>query len=303
MSSLFHCLVSWSFHEHRRIARADPKAQQHEKDTGLLTRQLESKLPHLHPSIQLPEADANGVLTRFVAAYIDEVPDLLDAANEVAREAGIESQIKPVLKIAEQYFLQPPVNHGRARWSSTVCWTKPIWRTVWSKRSTTCTSSISARPLIPLDMTVASVIAHQLIGESLPIIWTKRCIRRSIDLLNDESFALESVEAYRERLNSPDTEAAWKRWPCLSRRLGVGLELEQHRAVNRVTRQDLCRSEPARDAPSDHPTSLRPIRRPSPASHCLQGFYPTAPIPVLVRYPAFQPSFQPTRGSITSLVP
>jgi len=84
------------------------KAQQHEKDTGLLTRQLESKLPHLHPAIQLPEADAQGVLTRFVAAYIDEVPDLLDAANEVAREAGIESQIKPVLKIAEQYFLQPP---------------------------------------------------------------------------------------------------------------------------------------------------------------------------------------------------
>ena len=75
------------------------KAQQHEAETGLLTRQLESKLPHLHPSIQLPEADAKGVLTRFVAAYINEVPDLLDAANEVAREAGIESQIKPVLKI------------------------------------------------------------------------------------------------------------------------------------------------------------------------------------------------------------
>ena len=83
-------------------------AQQHEKETGLLTRQLESKLPRLHPAIQLPENDANGVLTRFVSAYIDEVPDLLDAANEVAREAGIESQIKPVLKIAEQYFLQPP---------------------------------------------------------------------------------------------------------------------------------------------------------------------------------------------------
>ena len=84
------------------------KAQQHEKETGLLTRQLESKLPHLHPAIQLPEADAQGVLTRFVAAYIDEVPDLLDAANEVAREAGIESQIKPVLMIAEAYFVTPP---------------------------------------------------------------------------------------------------------------------------------------------------------------------------------------------------
>ncbi|MNL69362.1 hypothetical protein D3C87_1942120 [compost metagenome] len=47
------------------------------------------------------------------------------------------------------------------------------------------------------------------------------------EMLNDESFALESVEAYREKLNSPDTGAAWKRWPCLSRQLGVGLELDQ----------------------------------------------------------------------------
>ena len=84
------------------------KAQQHEAETGQLTRQLEAQLPNLHAAIQLPDIDAKGVMTRFVTAYIEQVPDLLDAANEVAREAGIESQIKPVLKIAEQFFLQPP---------------------------------------------------------------------------------------------------------------------------------------------------------------------------------------------------
>jgi hypothetical protein len=46
-------------------------------------------------------------------------------------------------------------------------------------------------------------------------------------MLDDDSFALESVEAYRDRLASPDTEAAWKRWPSLSRQLGIGLEMEQ----------------------------------------------------------------------------
>ena len=44
-------------------------------------------------------------------------------------------------------------------------------------------------------------------------------------MLNDESFALESVEACRERLTSPETGTAWKRWPCLSRQLGVELGL------------------------------------------------------------------------------
>ena len=195
-------------------------AQQHEKDTGLLTRQLESKLPHLHPAIQLPEADAQGVLTRFVAAYIDEVPDLLDAANEVAREAGIESQIKPVLKIAEQYFLQPPVGLDSLLDEAYLAhrFVEEV-NDLYIKHF--------GQPLIPLDMTVANLIAHQLIGEEFAN-QLDEAVHHAIDeMLNDESFALESVEAYRDKLSSPDTGAAWKRWPCMSRRLGVGLELDQ----------------------------------------------------------------------------
>ncbi|PVZ61746.1 hypothetical protein C9422_04755 [Pseudomonas sp. B1(2018)] len=202
------------------------KAQHHEAETGLLTRQLESKLPHLHPAIQLPEADTNGVLTRFVAAYIEEVPDLLDAANEVAREAGIESQIKPVLKIAEQYFLQPPaIMAGHVGLDSLLDEAYLAHRFV--EEVNDLYIKHFGQPLIPLDMTVANLIAHQLIGESFAN-QLDEVVHHAIDeMLNDESFALESVEAYREKLNSPDTGAAWKRWPCMSRRLGVGLELDQ----------------------------------------------------------------------------
>ncbi|GAB0074043.1 hypothetical protein IBA8403_46380 [Pseudomonas syringae] len=89
-------------------------AHQHEARTGHLLQQLEQKLPHLHPAIHLPEVDAKDVLTRFVTAYIDLVPDLLDAAHEVALHAGIEGQIKPVLKIAEHFFRGPAFHHGWA---------------------------------------------------------------------------------------------------------------------------------------------------------------------------------------------
>ncbi|MGY3170664.1 hypothetical protein ACVWYU_000037 [Pseudomonas sp. TE12234] len=201
------------------------KAQQHEAETGLLTRQLESKLPHLHPSIQLPDADAKGVLTRFVAAYIDEVPELLDAANEVAREAGIESQIKPVLTIAEQYFLQPPaIMAGHVGLDSLLDEAYLAHRFV--EEVNDLYIKHFGQPLIPLDMTVANLIAHQLIGEEFAN-QLDEAVHHAIDeMLHEESFALESVEAYRETLSSPDTGVAWKRWPCMSRRLGVGLELE-----------------------------------------------------------------------------
>jgi len=202
------------------------KAKKHEKETGLLTRQLESKLPHLHPAIQLPEADANGVLTRFVAAYIDEVPDLLDAANEVAKEAGIESQIKPVLKIAEQYFLQPPaIMSGHVGLDSLLDEAYLAHRFV--EEVNDLYIKHFGQPLIPLDMTVANLIAHQLIGEEFAN-QLDEAVHHAIDeMLNDDSFALESVEAYRDKLSSPATGAAWKRWPCMGRRLGVGLELDQ----------------------------------------------------------------------------
>jgi hypothetical protein len=51
-------------------------------------------------------------------------------------------------------------------------------------------------------------------------------------MLDDSTFAQASVQAYRERLHSPQTEAAWLRWPCLSRQLGVELQLTERRAAD-----------------------------------------------------------------------
>ena len=84
------------------------RAQQHEADTGHLLHQLEQQLPNLHPTIALNKGDAHTVLKNFISAYIEHVPDLLDAAHSVALEAGIEAQIKPVLRIASQFFSSPP---------------------------------------------------------------------------------------------------------------------------------------------------------------------------------------------------
>jgi hypothetical protein len=202
------------------------KAQQHEAETGQLKRQLEAQLPNLHAAIQLPDVDATGVMTRFVTAYIEQVPDLLDAANEVAREAGIESQIKPVLKIAEQFFLQPPkVIDGHVGLDGLLDEAYLAHRLV--EEVNDLYIKHFGQPLIPLDMTVANLIAHQLIGEPFANQLDEAVHHAVDEMLDEDSFALESVESYREKLSNPDTGAAWKRWPCLSRQLGVGLELDE----------------------------------------------------------------------------
>jgi hypothetical protein len=202
------------------------RAHQHEAVTSQLLLQLETQLPHLHPAIDIPQVDAKGVLNRFVTAYIDLVPDLLDAAHQVSIEAGIEEQIKPVLKIAEQFFIAPPaILNGHEGLDSLLDEAYLAHRLVEEVNDLYIRHL--GRPLIPSNTTVASVIAHQLIGEAFAN-QLDEAVHHAVDqLLDEQSFELESVEAYRERLSSPDTDAAWRRWPCLSRQLGISLELDR----------------------------------------------------------------------------
>lgn len=198
------------------------QAHQHERRTGHLKQLLEQQLPHLHPMIHLPDQDAQGTLARFVSAYIDQVPELLEAANAVACQAGIESQIKPVLKIAEAYFLLPP-----SELKDHVGLDCLLDEAYLAHRLVEEVNDLYIRhfnqPLIPVDTTVANLIAHQLIGETFAN-QLDEVVHHSVDeMLDDQSFAVESVELYRDKLCSTETGEAWKGWPCLSRQWGVEL--------------------------------------------------------------------------------
>ena len=206
------------------------RAHQHEASTGQLASQMQAHLGQLHPSIRLPNEDTHGVLQRFVSAYIEQVPELLQAAHEVSLEAGIEAQIKPVLKVAEQFFLQPPALMAGHEGLEGLLDEAYLAHRLVEEVNDRYIAHLGA-PLIPLDTTVANLIAHQLIGESFAN-QLDEAVHHAVDgMLDKASFAHDSVQAYRERLNNPQTDAAWKRWPCLSRQLGVELQLNETRAT------------------------------------------------------------------------
>ena len=206
------------------------RAHQHEASTGQLASQMQAHLGQLHPSIRLPNEDTHGVLQRFVSAYIEQVPELLQAAHEVSLEAGIEAQIKPVLKVAEQFFLQPPALMAGHEGLEGLLDEAYLAHRLVEEVNDRYIAHLGA-PLIPLDTTVANLIAHQLIGEAFAN-QLDEAVHHAVDgMLDEASFAQDSVQAYRERLHNPQTDAAWKRWPCLSRQLGVELQLNETRAT------------------------------------------------------------------------
>lgn len=203
-------------------------AQQLEASNGQLRGLLSGLLDNLHPAIRLPAEDELGVLCGFVAAYIEQIPDVLDAADSVARQAGLEAQIKPVLKLAAGFFLQPPaVMDGHHGLESLLDEAYLAHRLVEEVNDLFITHL--GQPLIPLDTTIANLIAHRLIGEPFANELDE-AVRQAIrGLTNQPMFSSPAVQAYRATLCSAETAAAWQRWACLSRQLGVELELGQTR--------------------------------------------------------------------------
>ncbi len=201
-------------------------AHQHEAATGQLARQLNTQLERLHPSIRLPIKDAQGVLERFVAAYIEQVPELLDAADAVAREAGIDAQIKPVLKIAEEYFLQPLALLNDHDGLDGLLDEAYLAHRLVEEVNDVYIAHMG-QPLIPLDTTVANLIAHQLIGEPFANQLDEAVHLTVKGLLDADGLDQAALQAYRERLAKPQVVAAWSNWPCLSRQLGVELALAE----------------------------------------------------------------------------
>ncbi|UTH36632.1 hypothetical protein NLY39_00350 [Pseudomonas sp. KHPS1] len=207
------------------VRQSIAQAQQHEVSSQALARFLQAQLERLHPSIRLPEEDAPGALSAFVSAYIEQVPEVLDAAVEVAREAGIEDAVKPVLKIAEHFFLQPPpLIDGHEGLEGLLDEAYLAHRLVEEVNDRYITHL--GQPLIPLDTTRANLIAHQLIGEPFANQLDEAVHHALAGMLDDASFDQPSVQAYRERLAAPDTVSAWRRWPCLSQQLGLELQLK-----------------------------------------------------------------------------
>ncbi len=100
------------------------QAQLEEQRSGRLARLLGNRLPQLHPSIRLPLENGSQSLLQFVSAYIEQVPDLLEAAARVAGETGLQATSTRCCGSPRSFSRHP----GMPRRGWRRCWTTPIWR-------------------------------------------------------------------------------------------------------------------------------------------------------------------------------
>lgn len=182
---------------------------------------LAERLPGLHPAIRL-QADGIDTLFKFVQAYVEQVPEVLHAAAEVAEAARMRERVLPVLKVAEAFFLQPPdlpqEHQGLLALLDEAYLAHRLVEEVNDRYV-----AHGGRALIPMDTTRANLIVHQLLGDEFANQLDAAVETAVNGLLPSATFSSESFQAYLAEQEQIDGEL-WQQWPCMSEQLGIGIE-------------------------------------------------------------------------------
>ena len=201
--------------ERVRIARED------EASDRALREWLDEKVPRLHRSIRTRE-DAATTLFNFIQTYVERVPDMLEAAQSVANHAKMRPQLIPVLKVAEEFFLQPGEMSETHRGLLVLLDEAYLAHRLVEEVNDHYVAH-GGESLIPMNNTRANLIVHDLLGEEYAGRLDNAVYQAVAGLLPEEVFSSPAFLAYKEGVGEQDRHDLWRRWPNMAEELGVGL--------------------------------------------------------------------------------
>lgn len=192
----------------------------HEERTHILERHLKSHIENLPDRLRIQRDNELESLKSFAMEYIHHVPDFLDSLKESAKKAGIENHVLPFLKVAEDYFVNPPALPNEHTGLMAMMDEAYLAHRLFEEVNDRYISRVGI-PLIPWDMTLANVVAHQLVGEELANKLDALVLRTVSKMMPAEtSYHSESFKQYVEE-EQGNVTSIWQQWPCLGKESGI----------------------------------------------------------------------------------
>lgn len=148
----------------QKIRRIIETAEQEEKNGDHIKNWLTEAMGDIHQSIELPNDNAVDSLVSFVKAYIEHVPDFLEIIQKAAKTAGLEKTLWPILHLVENFFINPPDRRSKSEGIEKLIDEAYLAHRVFEELNDQFCRHTGV-PLIPIDMTTANLIIHNLIGE------------------------------------------------------------------------------------------------------------------------------------------
>ena len=210
---------------HKTIALA----REHEAQTGHLERLLQARLDQgIHLAIRIPERAPARALVDFVLAYIERVPDFLQAAREITAQANIEDYALPILDLAQDYFLKPPeIIAGHIGLDELMDEAYLAHRLMEEVNDRFMVRA--GIPLVPMDMTMSNLVVHSLIGEPFANELDD-AVHFTVERLmaREHVYRTSAFQRYVQRHRGDQWESERQRWPCLMDQLSIDLQFMNH---------------------------------------------------------------------------
>ena len=200
-------------------------AKLHEQQHGHLAVLLEQHVRNrVHFAIRLPSDNPVDSLFDFVVAYIDRVPEFIDAIRDITHRAGIEDFSEPYLKVAESYFLKPPeiiANHVGLHELMDEAYLAHRLMEEANDRFMLRASI----PLIPMDMTMSNLIVHSLIGEPFANELDE-AVNYTVErtMIRERVYDSNAFRDYVEAHKNDHWAEELQHWPCLTDELSIDLQ-------------------------------------------------------------------------------
>lgn len=192
----------------------------HEERTHILERHLKNHIANLPDRLRIQKDNELESLKSFAMEYIHHVPDFLDSLRESAGKAGIENHVFPFLKIAEDYFVAPPSLPNDHTGLMALMDEAYLAHRLFEEINDRYITRVGL-PLIPWDMTLANVVAHQLVGEELANKLDALVHRTVSKMMSAESsYHSESFKQYVKE-EQGNVSNIWQQWPCLGKESGI----------------------------------------------------------------------------------
>lgn len=207
-------------------------AQNHENSTGLLASKLDKLLDGLPRVIRLPTENRKQALLQFIIAYIDSVPNFIEAVATSAQDAGIESHVYPFLEVASQYFISPEkstdTNHQLEELVSQAYLAHRLFEEANDQYI-----HHAGFPLIPMETTSANLVIHYLIGESFASELDEAVSQTAEHMLN--KYDVYNSDKFKEYVNIRSEigwSEVWQQWACLMKNLEIRLDFSSETSAH-----------------------------------------------------------------------
>lgn len=198
-----------------QIRQAIAAARLQEEQTHHLEVYLNSLLPRLHKAIALPVDKPEGALLQFVIRYIEHAPNFLKALDQSMEQSGLATYGRVFLEIAEDFFLQPPeAVHREGGLRALIDEAYLAHRLIEEVNDRLI--MLCGIPLSPMDMTMANIVIHHLLGEhfanqlDLAVHYAVEALFHPQQVSGDSRLA---------QFVTHHTHSDWSRglgnWPCL----------------------------------------------------------------------------------------